>query len=149
MNLNITEIANLLTTLLAGGGAGWCLKSKRRAASAEAEKNEIEARDAEFELLRKQIDLNQKQNIDLIEQLGRKEERFADQTNRLREVQASLTTALERITELTLSNGRLQRNIDYLELWHCRQRECPSRKSIHSPEESVHNTDTPNHIADA
>lgn len=127
MNLNFSEIANLITTLLAGGGAGWLLKSNRRAAKANAEKVEVEARDAEFELLRKQIGLNQQQNIDLITQLGRKEERFAEQTARLRQVQGELTKCMERINELTDELGQLRRRNDYLQLWHCRQGECVGR----------------------
>lgn len=128
MNINLSEILNMLGTLLAGGGAGWLLKSGRRTAEARAEKSEVEARQAEFDLLRQQISLNQQQNVDLIEQLGRKEERFAEQTERLRGVQAELQGLTERLTVMTARIGRLERARDYLRMWHCRQGACDRRQ---------------------
>lgn len=130
--MDITEIIMTVSGFLSGGGLGWLLNARtnRRIAMSQADKSQVEARQAEFDLLRQQIELNQQQNIALIEQLGRKEERFADQTARLRDIQRELSRTLDRVMRLTAA-------LNHYRYWHCRipygpgPRQCGRRQPPH------------------
>lgn len=117
-------LITLITSLSGCGLFALATKAGRRKASAEAELAATQARTEEFHLLREQIELNQQQNIDLIKLLGEKEERFKEQTDRLRECQRELVKANEREIILTNALNESNRQRDYWKLWHCRSNIC-------------------------
>ena len=84
--MEYTEIIGIIASMSAAGG-GWELikymlniRSNKRKERAEADKAEAEANGAELGVLRETVEFLQ-------QQLKEKEERFANQTDRLREVQ--------------------------------------------------------------
>ncbi len=133
------DLTTILTTILGiiatSGAITYAFRSGRKKAQAEADTAATAARTEEFQLLREQIELNQQQNMELIQmlnerdiahnaQLADKEARFADQTDRLREVQRALVAANEREIALTRQLAAVTRQRDYWKLWHCRRSVC-------------------------
>lgn len=111
--------------LLAAGGIGSLVsKSGRKKAASEADIAATQARQEEFHLLKEQIELNQQQNLDLIRLISEKESRFADQTDRLREVQRELIAANDRELALTKQLAETTAQRDYWKMWHCRRPVC-------------------------
>lgn len=93
-------------------------KSRERIAAAEAEAAELKAEQDEYHLLRERLEFMDKQMLD-------KEQRFDEQTNRLRDTTKQL---MEQIKE----NGLLASKIAALEAERamklCQVRNCPKRE---------------------
>lgn len=107
-------------------------KSNRRIANANADVAETQATTGEFHLLKEQIEMNQQQNLDLIkinaelvEQIKEKENRFAEQTDKLRESQRNLLAATDREVEYVKRIGELELE---LEKKRCDTLTCPFRQ---------------------
>lgn len=120
----MTTIVTVATTLVASIG-GWeairwflTRKSNQRIADATAEKAELQNEKDEFHFLRERLEFKDKQLMD-------KEQRFAEQTEMVRELN-------KQLLEQVLDNGKLMARISGLEAERamklCEVRGCQSRQ---------------------
>lgn len=157
-----TMLGSILGVLAPLGGAGIIMyrKQNKRLKESEAllsevnvEKAKLEAKSSEWQLIKNENDRLSHMNQVLIERneklvqinaenedrhaedLREKEDRFKDQTNRLREVQRELVSALEREKEHVRMEARLERERDHYKDWKCIKswRECQERE----PEQQI------------
>lgn len=128
-----TVILPILTLLLGGGIASVITaKATRRKADADASQAEIQTRAEEFHLLKEQIELNQKQNLDLTqlnleltEHIKDKARKYAEQTEILRKAQADLLKSKEDKMRLVAENGDLKVELAKKK---CEDELCPFRQ---------------------
>lgn len=126
-------ILPLLTLLLGGGIASVVtFKATRRKANADAAQAEVQVRSEEFHLLKEQIELNQKQNLDLTqlnlkltEHIKDKTQKYAEQTEVLRKAQANLLKSEEDKMRLVTANGDLKVELAKKK---CEDELCPFRQ---------------------
>ena len=122
-----------IISLLFGGGIAsittW--RQTKRTANANAEQAEVQARTEEFHLLKEQIELNQQQNLDLTksnnnltEQLKEQQQRYVEQTELLRSVQAKLLKSEDDKVKLVQENGDLKVELAQKK---CEDLPCPFR----------------------
>lgn len=146
MNIDIFKILKEFWPWLAGGGLGWLAKSSRRIKKAEADTAEAHANQEEWQVYKDQISHLSgivKAQQDLIKEMTEQhaqerrdsEERFANQTDRLREVQRCLVAANDRELKLTQENGRLRQLLSHFKHWHCRKdfSKCQDREPEQEP----------------
>lgn len=116
----ITILATLLTSIGGWEAIKWLLnrKSNKRIAEAAAEKEELNNERDEFHFLRERLEFKDKQ-------LMEKEQRFAEQTDLVRNLN-------KQLLDKTIENGNLQARIASLEAERrmklCEVRNCPNRQ---------------------
>lgn len=116
----ITILATLLTSIGGWEAIKWLLnrKSNKRIAEAAAEKEELNNERDEFHFLRERIEFKDKQ-------LMEKEQRFAEQTDLVRNLN-------KQLLDKTIENGNLQARIASLEAERrmklCEKRGCVDRQ---------------------
>lgn len=122
-----------IISLLFGGGIASIItwRQTKRTANANAEQAEVQARTEEFHLLKEQIELNQQQNLDLTksnnnltEQLKEQQQRYVEQTELLRSVQAKLLKSEDDKVKLVQENGDLKVELAQKK---CEDLPCPFR----------------------
>lgn len=117
----ITILATLLTSIGGWEAIKWLLnrKSNKRIAEAAAEKEELNNERDEFHFLRERLEFKDKQ-------LMEKEQRFAEQTDLVRNLN-------KQLLDKTIENGNLQARIVSLEAERkmklCEKRDCMDRQS--------------------
>lgn len=116
----ITILATLLTSIGGWEAIKWLLnrKSNKRIAEAAAEKEELNNERDEFHFLRERLEFKDKQ-------LMEKEQRFAEQTDLVRNLN-------KQLLDKTIENGNLQARIASLEAERrmklCEKRGCVDRQ---------------------
>lgn len=116
----ITILATLLTSIGGWEAIKWLLnrKSNKRIAEAAAEKEELNNERDEFHFLRERLEFKDKQ-------LMEKEQRFAEQTDLVRNLN-------KQLLDKTIENGNLQARIASLEAERrmklCEKRGCADRQ---------------------
>ncbi|MCD8286206.1 MAG: hypothetical protein LUD50_03150 [Clostridia bacterium] len=108
--MNWQEIVTALVAVMTALG-GWEAIKYLINRKSNARKNNAEASGAEFAVLKEMVEF-------LSKQLAEKEERFADQTQRLRDTQSDLMKVTREKAELELKEQR----------YHCEVAHCPNRQ---------------------
>ena len=130
--MDFSQVVDMVWPWVAGGGLGWLLKSSRRIRKAEAESAEAHADNEEWQVYKDQLahlsgivktqnDLISEMTVRHAQERRECEERFANQTDRLREVQRALVTANERELGLSQELGRVRVLLEHFKNWHCRR----------------------------
>ena len=138
LSVMLGSILGVLTPL---GGAGIFMyrRQNKRLKEAEVKSAEAQAKAEDWHIWKEQSEELHASNMQLIERnaklvqinaekedrhaadLKEKEERFKDQTTRLREVQRELIASQQREIELTKRVAQLERRCDHYKEWMCKK----------------------------